>query len=102
MSLVTKIVYGIMAAAVVAATVLMCGQYGLLPGLDFGCGQYYYTDIPGWEKYFSVKGVVDGLPRGVYYLLFFAWGYAMSRLWRWIDSRGDDGPKPGAVRGTKK
>ena len=41
MSLVTKIVYGIMAAAVVAATVLMCGQYGLLPGLDFGCGQYY-------------------------------------------------------------
>lgn len=90
MSLVTKIVYAIMIAAVLAAIVVMCGQYGLLPGLDFGCGQYYYTDIPNWEKYFSVKGVVDNIPRGVYYALFFVWGYAMFRFWRWIDSRGDD------------
>ena len=102
MKLSSKITYATLVAALAASVYVMVRHLGLIEGLDFGCGQYYYTDIPGWEKYFSVKGVVDGLPRGVYYLLFFAWGYAMFRLWRWIDSRGDDGPKPGAVRSTKK
>ncbi len=43
----------VMIAALFAAIHLICGQYSLIPGLDFGCGQYYYTDIPGWERYFS-------------------------------------------------
>ena len=77
----------IMVAAVLAATYLICGQYGLLPGLDFGCGQYYYTDIPGWEKYCSVEGVTDNLPKALYFALFFLWGYAMYRLWCWIDRK---------------
>ena len=64
----------IMVVAVLAATYLICGQY-------------YYTDIPGWEKYFSVKGIADNCPRWVYYVLFGLWGYAMYRFWRWIDSR---------------
>ncbi len=75
----------VMTAATIAAVWLMVGHYGLIPGLDFGCGQYYYTDIPNWQKYFSVKGIVDRTPAWVYYLLFFAWGYAMYRLWRRID-----------------
>ncbi len=75
----------IMIAAASAAICLMVGRYGLIPGLDFGCGQYYYTDIPNWQKYFSVKGIVDNTPTWVYYVLFFAWGYIMYRLWRRID-----------------
>ena len=74
-----------MVVAVLAATVLICRHAGLLPGLDFGCGQYYYTDIPGWEKYFSVEGLKSSCPRWVYYLLFAVWGYLMYRLWRRID-----------------
>ena len=79
-------VAGIMGVAVVTAVVLMCGQYGMIPGLDFGCGQYYYTDIPDWQKYFSVKGVVDHCPRWVYFVLFSLWGYVMYRFWVWLDS----------------
>ena len=77
----------VMVMALLAAIYLICGQYGLIPGLDFGCGQYYYTDIPGWERYFSVAGIVDACPRWVYYVLFALWGWAMYRLWRWIDAR---------------
>ena len=72
-----KIICCIMVVAVLVAIWLMCGQYGLIPGLDFGCGQYYYTDIPDWQKYFSVKGIVDNCPRWVYFVLYFLWGYAM-------------------------
>ena len=79
-------VAGIMGVAVVTAAVLMFGQYGMIPGLDFGCGQYYYTDIPDWQKYFSVKGVVDNCPRWVYFVLFSLWGYVMYRFWVWLDS----------------
>ena len=78
-------VAGIMGVAVVTAVVLMCGQYGMIPGLDFGCGQYYYTDIPSWERYFSVDGLRSSCPRWIYYVLFAGWGYATYRLWRRID-----------------
>ncbi len=81
----TIIISGIMIASVAGAIYLMVGHYGLIPGLDFGCGQYYYTDIPDWQKYFSVKGIADNTPAWVYYILFFVWGYAMYRLWRHID-----------------
>ncbi len=77
----------IMVAATLAAAFLICGHYGLIPGLDFGAGQYYYTDIPGWEKYFSAETPSEKCPRWLIFLLFFAWGYAMYRLWRWIDSK---------------
>ena len=85
MKVASIVVYSIMVAAVIAATIVICGHYGLLPGLDFGAGQYYYTDIPGWERYFSVDGIRDTCPRWLYYVLFAVWGYAMYRLWRWID-----------------
>ena len=47
----------VMVAAVGAAVWVAAGRHGLLPGLDFGPGQYYYTDIPNWERYFSVDGI---------------------------------------------
>ena len=80
-----KLTYAILAVATAVAAGLMLGQYGMIPGFDFGCGQYYYTDIPNWERYFSVRGIVDSCPRWVYYLLFAAWGVLMYKLWTWLD-----------------
>ncbi len=81
----TLLITFVMLAAIAVAAWLIVGRYGLIPGLDFGCGQYYYTDIPNWQKYFSVKGLVSKTPSWVYYALFFAWGYLMYRLWRLVD-----------------
>lgn len=80
-----KITLVVMAVAVTAAAVVMVGRHGLIPGCDFGAGQYYYTDIPGWERIFGAKGVEDGRPLALYLALFFGWGALMYLLWRWID-----------------
>ena len=77
----------VMVAAVGAAVWVAAGRHGLLPGLDFGPGQYYYTDIPNWERYFSVDGIAADCPALVYYLVFAIWGWLMYCLWRWIDRR---------------
>ena len=77
----------VMVAAVGAAVWVAAGRHGLLPGRDFGPGQYYYTDIPNWERYFSVDGIAADCPAWVYYLVFAIWGWLMYCLWRWIDRR---------------
>ena len=77
----------VMVAAAIAAAVMIVAHCGLRPGLDFGPGQYYYTDLPGWEKYFSADGLVGGCRQTVCYLAFALWGLAMYRFWRWIDRR---------------
>lgn len=80
-----KITLGVMIVAVLAAAVVVAGHYGRIPGCDFGAGQYYYTDIPGWERIFGLKGVEDGRPRALYFALFLGWGGLMYLLWRWVD-----------------
>lgn len=76
------------AACGAAAWIIFC-RHGTIPGLDFGCGQYYYTDIPGWQKYFSVEGIKDSVPLWIYYAAFFGWGYAAYRIWRFVDGKTD-------------
>lgn len=85
MSFSGKITCGVMTAAVCAAVYAMVNHLGLIDGLDFGCGQYYYTDIPNWEKYFSADRFHDTYSKSLYFVLFFLWGYFMYRLWKWID-----------------
>ena len=75
----------VMIAATALAAWCIAGHYGLLPGCDFGCGQYYYTDIPDWPKYFCLESVADHYPHALYYALFFLWGFVVYRLWRWVD-----------------
>lgn len=64
---------------------IMANGLGLVEGLDFGAGAYYYADIPQFEKYLDIGGFVSELPFWVYLLLFFAWGFLMFKLWIWID-----------------
>ena len=85
MTTASRVTYVILIVATVSAIALMLGRCGMIPGLDFGSGQYYYTDIPNWERYFSVRGIVDSCPRWVYYVLFSVWGFLMYRLWVWLD-----------------
>lgn len=80
----------VVVAATAGAGFVMCRHLGLIDGLEFGCGQYYYTDIPDWQRYFSVERYHDHLPKALSFVLFFAWGYLMYRLWRWIDSSSDN------------
>ena len=83
-----RVTWGVMIVAVLAAACVMVFHLGLIEGLDFGCGQYYYTDIPGWERYFSGEHFIDSLPHWIYYVLFFAWGGLIWQFWAWLDRRG--------------
>lgn len=77
----------VMAAATVAAVGFMLAQCGRLPGLDFGPGQYYYTDIPDWPRYFSSAGIAGSPPGWVCYALFAAWGGLAYWFWRLVERR---------------
>ncbi|MGN0833418.1 MAG: bifunctional precorrin-2 dehydrogenase/sirohydrochlorin ferrochelatase [Kiritimatiellia bacterium] len=89
----------VMAAATVAAAGFMLAQSGRLPGLDFGPGQYYYTDLPDWPRYFSSAGIAGAPPGWVCYALFAAWGGLAYWFWRLVERRtlpvGDGSARPG-------
>ena len=69
---------------------IMANQLGLVEGYDFGAGAYYYADIPT-EQYNEIdhEGAYQtSIPKWIFYVLFFAWGYLMWRLWVWVENRG--------------
>lgn len=87
-----KRIFRIATVAVGCLTLLLCiyimlNGFGLVPGLDFGAGAYYYADIPDFEKYMHDGAFRPSLPLWVYMLLFLCWGYLMWRLWIWVDKR---------------
>ena len=77
----------VVAVAVATAIYIMVNRLGLVDGLDFGAGAYYYADIPDFEKYMHDEAYRTSLPLWVFVVLFLAWGYLMWRLWLWIDRR---------------
>ena len=75
---------------VIAACVafyMMVNHMGQVPGLDFGPGQYYYTDIPGWQKYFVPDYYDNHVPMWVLMALFFIGGFLMYRLWTFLEKK---------------
>lgn len=80
----------IFAGAVLTAVYMMSRNMGQVPGIDFGPGQYYYTDIPGWQKYFLINAYDNQVPVWVLMGLFFAWGYVMYRFWCFLDRKWKD------------
>ncbi len=64
---------------------IVCNGLGLVEGLDFGAGAYYYADIPDFDKYMHENAFHPQLPLWVYIVLFLCWGYLMWRLWLWVD-----------------
>ena len=69
---------------------IMANKLGLVEGYDFGAGAYYYADIPT-EQYSEIvneDAYQTSVPKWVFYVLFFGWGYLMWRLWIWVESQG--------------
>ena len=64
---------------------IMKNDIGLIQGLNFGPGQYYYTDIPNWQRYFVYEHFHSNVSMILLIILFFIWGYAMYRLWSFLD-----------------
>lgn len=87
-----KLLYKVATISVVVAILftaiyIMANRIGLVDGLDFGAGAYYYADIPNFEKLLNMDTYSSGLPLWLAIILFLAWGYLMYKLWVWIDSR---------------
>ena len=69
---------------------IMANKLGLVEGYDFGAGAYYYADIPT-EQYSEIvneDAYQTSVPKWIFYVLFFAWGYLMWRLWVCVENRG--------------
>ena len=83
-----KIATVVLAVAIgVLALWIMARGLGLVEGLDFGAGAYYYADIPDFDKIVRGDAYDSHLPLWLAILLFLAWGALMYGLWVWIDRR---------------
>lgn len=82
-----------------AIGVLLCALYimvnrlGLVPGLGFGAGAYYYADIPDFERFLQPQAYRSPVPMWLCIILFLAWGFLVYRLWVWLDKRNNRHPK---------
>ena len=89
------IIFKVITIVVVVITLFLAGwimanKLGLVEGYDFGAGAYYYADIPT-EQYSEIvneDAYQTSVPKWIYSVLFFAWGWLMWRLWVWIETRG--------------
>ncbi len=69
------------------AVYIMFNGLGLIEGLDFGAGAYYYADIPEFFKYVNGDHFKSAFPMWIHVALFLVWGYLMYRLWCWLDKK---------------
>ena len=72
---------------VAAALYIMAFRLGLSDKFDFGAGAYFYADHPELQDAADSASYTSSVPKWLYYVLFFGWGYLMWRLWIWIDRR---------------
>lgn len=83
-----RIVTVLMAVIVIlTASYIMINRLGLVDGYDFGLGAYYYVDIPEFDKIVDENAFNNKVPLWIFFLLFFAWGWIMWRLWLRIDRK---------------
>lgn len=81
-----KVITVILAVVIcIAAVYIMANGLGLVEGLDFGAGAYYYADIPGFDKYVRDDAYDSHLPTWLAIVLFLLWGALMYALWKWVD-----------------
>lgn len=76
-----------LAALLILVIYIMANGLGLVDGLDFGAGAYYYADIPNFSSYVSGDHYISQTPMWVIVLLFLAWGALMYKLWGWLDRK---------------
>ena len=66
---------------------VMANHLGLVEGYDFGAGAYYYADIPTdqYQQIVNEDAYQTSVPKWVFYVFFFTWGWLMWRLWVWVE-----------------
>lgn len=65
----------------------MVNHLGLVDGLDFGAGAYYYADIPEFTRFVNGDAYQSEMPMWILVVLFLAWGGVMYRLWSWLERK---------------
>ncbi len=75
------------AAVLLSAGYIMSHHLGLIDGLDFGAGAYYYADIPNFQTYVNGSHYTSPVPMWFLIVLFLIWGALMYRLWIWLDRK---------------
>ncbi len=74
-------------AILILTAYCMVNGLGLVEGLDFGAGAYFYADIPEFNKYVNGEHFISKFPMWVHVMLFLIWGAVMFRLWIWLDKK---------------
>lgn len=75
------------------ALYIMFNHLGLIEGLDFGAGAYYYADIPEFAKYVNGDAYTSRTPMWVLIVLFLIWGGIMYRVWSFLDKKLEKKPE---------
>lgn len=84
-----KIISGtIFTLAIISAVYMMINQLGIIEGLDFGAGAYYYADIPEFDKYVNEEAYKSPVSFCVILMLFMIWGTLMYKFMLWVDKKG--------------
>lgn len=67
---------------IIGAIYIMSNGIGLIEGLDFGPGSYYYSDIPGWENIFYTQPFIKPNTQHpiLFLVLFIGWGIAAWKM----------------------
>ena len=76
--------------SVILAVYIIVNGLGLVDGLDFGAGAYYYADIPEFDRYVNSEAYKSPVSMWVIIALFLIWGWAMYRFWVYLDSRKEE------------
>lgn len=75
--------------AILYAIYIMKNGMGLIDGLHFGSGSYYYSDIPGWEKiFYTSDSITPNTTHPLLFILFFiGWGTVSWKTWVYLDRK---------------
>lgn len=76
-----------MAAVLILTVYCMVNGLGLVDGLDFGAGAYFYADIPEFSKYVNGDHFTSQFPMWIHIALFLIWGVIMFKFWVWLDKK---------------
>jgi len=74
-------------AVLILTIYCMVNGLGLVEGLDFGAGAYFYADIPEFAKYVNADHFTSQFPMWLHIALFLIWGALMFRFWVWLDKK---------------
>lgn len=72
-----------------SALFIMKNDIGLIEGMNFGPGSYYYTDIPGWQQiFYTSEHITPNTDHPILFLAFFiGWGLLMWKAWVFCDKK---------------